>query len=208
MDNKLKPRVLEEVWLPVDKFEHYEVSNLGRVRSIDRDFTTESGTRYVRKGEILKLIPEKRESHRPYLRAHLWSNAKSRLLFVHRLVAEAFIGPVPDGYVVDHIDNDPQNNAVENLQIITAKENINRQEEFGNHTRDRVKAGTHNNSAKTQCPRGHQLEAPNLAAHGLKKGKRVCLACQRARGRVARKPERAPFIWDISNEIYREIVDV
>jgi hypothetical protein len=45
-------------------------------------------------------------------------------LFVHRVVWEIVNGPIPDGFTVDHINNDKQDNRIENLQLLSAKENI------------------------------------------------------------------------------------
>lgn len=49
---------------------------------------------------------------------------RSKRYLVHRLVAKAFIGEIPDGYVVEHLDGDPSNNHVSNLKISTQSENI------------------------------------------------------------------------------------
>lgn len=49
---------------------------------------------------------------------------KTRHYYVHRLMAEAFLGPAPDGCEIDHIDRDRTNNAVDNLRWITHVENI------------------------------------------------------------------------------------
>lgn len=45
---------------------------------------------------------------------------------VHKLIAECFIGPIPSKYVVNHINNNPLDNRVENLEIITQKENVHK----------------------------------------------------------------------------------
>ena len=44
--------------------------------------------------------------------------------YVHRLVYEMFVGPIPEGYVVDHIDNTHDNNRLDNLQLLTNKQNV------------------------------------------------------------------------------------
>lgn len=55
-------------------------------------------------------------------------NDKGKRVFklVHRLVYETYVGAVPEGLVVDHIDNDPTNCQLSNLQAITQRDNINR----------------------------------------------------------------------------------
>lgn len=44
--------------------------------------------------------------------------------YVHRLVYEMFVGPIPEGYVVDHIDNSHDNNRLDNLQLLTTRQNV------------------------------------------------------------------------------------
>lgn len=44
--------------------------------------------------------------------------------YVHRLVAEIFIGQIPEGYCVNHKDGNKKNNRLENLEIVTFSENI------------------------------------------------------------------------------------
>jgi hypothetical protein len=48
---------------------------------------------------------------------------KKKTYKVHQLVAEAFLGPRPDGYVVYHIDEDATNNVPDNLKYTTRAEN-------------------------------------------------------------------------------------
>lgn len=90
----------EEVrWKPVLNYEGYEVSELGQVRSMKRN-------------KILKAHPNKNYK---YLQVALWKNSKMKLLYLHRVVAEAFIDN-PNGYnIVRHIDGDVTNNTVSNL---------------------------------------------------------------------------------------------
>lgn len=45
--------------------------------------------------------------------------------YLHRLLWEAFIGEIPEGYEIDHIDGNPSNNVLQNLRIVTHKENMN-----------------------------------------------------------------------------------
>lgn len=111
-----------EIWKSVVGYEGiYEVSNLGRVRSIDRYVNNKSG-KQIRKGKLLKI----HKSYRGYLRVILSKECKIRYLFVHKLVAQAFI-PNPNNYEqIDHLDGDKTNNNANNLEWVTPKENSNR----------------------------------------------------------------------------------
>ena len=104
--------VVGEEWRPVVGWPSYEVSDLGRVRRV-------GGGPAARRGRVLAQHVD----GRGYTSAALCFRGISRLRLIHRLVAEAFIGPIADGMQVDHIDSDKTNNRVGNLQIVTAKEN-------------------------------------------------------------------------------------
>ena len=111
----------EELWKPVVGFEgSYEVSNMGRVRSLDREWVQEArgGTFYLykRKGQMLKPGPSG-----GYPSVVLGRN-NTRL--VHRLVAEAFIGPYPEGQEVRHKDGTRANPCLYNLEYGTRSQNI------------------------------------------------------------------------------------
>ena len=107
-----------EEWRKIVGYEGlYEVSSLGRVRSLDR---YDSINRF-RKGRILKSGTDTGG----YLFVQLSSNGNEKNHSVHRLVAEAFI-PNPDNLPqVNHIDEDKSNNCVDNLEWCDREYNIN-----------------------------------------------------------------------------------
>lgn len=104
-----------ENWKPAVGLEGlYEVSDMGRVRSVARE--TASGTRG---GMALKL-----QNFRGYSRAYMTNSGKSMNHFVHRLVAAAFIGPPPEGrYDINHKNGIKSDNCVANLEYCTKSEN-------------------------------------------------------------------------------------
>lgn len=112
---------MEEKWLPVVGFEgSYEVSTEGRVRSITRMVKGKNGTQHYREGQILKP-----QTGTTYQQVYLPVDGKQKWFYVHRLVAEAFI-PNPENLPqVNHKDENPQNNKVENLEWCTQQYNIN-----------------------------------------------------------------------------------
>lgn len=103
-----------EIWKDVVGYETlYQVSNLGRVKSLGNDKT--------KKEKILKL--EKRKTG--YLQAHLSKNGKTKLIYVHRLVAKSFIENPNNLEQINHKDENKGNNNVNNLEWCTPKYNIN-----------------------------------------------------------------------------------
>lgn len=110
----MNPEKDGEEWRPVAGYEgFYEVSSCGRVRTI-------GGGKARSHGRILKATL----GTTGYLRVSLSVSNVSRTKKVHRLVAEAFLGPPPlRGYVL-HKDGNPQNNRVKNLCYGDARQNL------------------------------------------------------------------------------------
>lgn len=112
-----------EVWKSLDfmGYPDYEVSNLGRVKSLDKYINSCYGSKQLRKEKILK----QGKCTNGYLKVVLVKNGKIKNFTIHRLVALAFI-PNPENYnYVNHKDENKQNNKVENLEWCTAKYNTN-----------------------------------------------------------------------------------
>ena len=112
----------EEIWRKVKGFEdYYEVSNTGKVRSISREIKRGTKGNYFQEGKEIKPSI----SNKGYYKIHLWVNGKTYNKNLHRLVAEAFIDN-PNNYpIINHKDENPQNNNVENLEWCSYSYNIN-----------------------------------------------------------------------------------
>lgn len=116
---------MTEQWKPVSGYEGiYEVSNLGRVRSIEHKarHRSRSGREFqvTYKGRIRKQVC----NENGYMIVMVKKNSKNRALKVHRLVAKAFI-PNPDNLpFINHRDENPGNNRAENLEWCTHVYNV------------------------------------------------------------------------------------
>jgi len=93
----------------------YSVTKDGRVWSHPKTF----GTHQFSEGGWLTIS----DNGRGYKRVGLSKNNKIKSMYVHRLVAEAFIGEIPHKMEVNHIDGVKANNHVSNLEIVTSSEN-------------------------------------------------------------------------------------
>lgn len=103
----------EEIWKPILGYEdYYEVSNLGRVKRIKYG-------QGVRPYNILTL----QMNTTKYLQIFLTVNGKSKSHKVHKLVAEAFLGPRPSGLDINHRNGIRTDNRIENLEYVTRSEN-------------------------------------------------------------------------------------
>lgn len=163
-----------ERWLPAVAWEGlYEVSDLGRVRSLTR--WTPAGTR---KGRLLKT----NISPSGYPQLGFRRDGKSRTQAVHRLVAAAFLGPRPEGQEVRHLDGNKINNRLDNLAYGTPSEN----------SLDSIRHGTHPSASKTHCKRGHLFDEENtIIRPGNGRKCRMCEAIGQAKNNAARSERRA-----------------
>lgn len=113
---------MEEIWRDIEGYEgKYQVSNLGRVKSLD----------YKRTGNEKILV----HKNGIYRRIRLTQNGKQKDFYIHRLVAQAFI-PNPNNYIeINHIDEDKQNNKADNLEWCSRRYNLSygSREDFKKH---------------------------------------------------------------------------
>ena len=97
---------MTEIWKEIDSFERYKISSYGRVMNANN---------YI-------MIPEKKKGG--YRRVALRANNKTYRRYVHRLVAQAFIQNLNNYPEVNHKDENPSNNRVDNLEWVTHKQNL------------------------------------------------------------------------------------
>ena len=115
--------VVDEIWKPIKDYEGlYEVSNKGRVKSLQR--YTES---YNKSGEIKQNHKEKILKNNimksGYVMITLFKNGKPKSYFIHRLVAQVFVPNPENNNEVNHKDENKSNNNFENLEWCTRKYN-------------------------------------------------------------------------------------
>jgi hypothetical protein len=103
-------------WRDIRGYEgHYEVSKEGQVRSLKR------GSR----------IMAQATGPTGYRQVNLYLYGRVRHFYTHRLVADAFLGPIPEGMEVNHKDGNKDNNTLANLEIVTPEANLQHAREHG-----------------------------------------------------------------------------
>lgn len=132
---------MNEIWKDIPGYEgKYEVSNLGRVRSLK-----------FNKTKILKQDTNKRG----YKRVNLYKNGKKKNYWVHRLVAIAFISNPNNYKEVNHKDENTSNNNVKNLEWCTREYNNN----YGTRTKrasESKKGKPHSEETKKKISESHK----------------------------------------------------
>lgn len=108
---------------PVVGYEgYYEVTDTGEIWSVDRVIQGRDGVKFQRTFRGQQLTPRP-NTQTGYWQVQLWRDNESAMVYVHRLVAEAFI-PNPHGKPeVNHKDGNRQNCHVHNLEWVTSSEN-------------------------------------------------------------------------------------
>lgn len=114
---------MDEIWKDVKGYEGlYQVSNLGRIKSLDRHFIRSNNKSFTYKGKILKGSLDTKG----YIQIELKGNGQRDIRALHRLIAIAFIPNPENKPQIDHLDGNKTNNKVTNLEWVTCRENIRR----------------------------------------------------------------------------------
>lgn len=119
-----------EMWMPIERTKGlYEVSDLGRVRSLDRfiEYTHKGKPiRRLQKGKVLS-----NSSEAEYQMVKIYYEDGHKYIRIHQLVANAFVDKAEGKNYVNHIDANKHNNRADNLEWVTQKENIAHAWEMG-----------------------------------------------------------------------------
>jgi len=120
--NYYSESIPEEAWKPIRYYDGaYEVSNMGRVRSVDR-VVKKGRVNAFQKGRLISFFVRKKG----YRVVSLYKENKKKNWDIHQLVAIEFLSHLPCGLskVVDHIDQNKENNNLSNLRIISNRDNL------------------------------------------------------------------------------------
>jgi hypothetical protein len=167
----------QEQWRPVVGYEGlYEVSDLGRVRSLARRVPHGRLGHITVTERILKPVAVMRGG---YASVMLSQGGAERHYKVHHLVLCAFVGPMPEGDAhTRHLNDLPTDNRLVNLKWGTRAENM----------RDAVRNGGHYNASKTRCIHGHEYTPENTVRQPTG---RKCRECKNAYERRRYRRDRA-----------------
>ena len=139
----------EIAWCDIPGCPDYQASTYGHIRSL--------------KWGRCKLLKEQ-TAHSGHRRVSISRHGKSRPELVHQLVLKAFIGDCPEGMMARHLNGDPSDNRLVNLEWGTRSAN----------TYDSVLHGSHPQSRKTHCKNNQEYSSENTYWHGNERHCRVC----------------------------------
>ena len=166
----------QEEWRPVVGWEaDYEVSNLGRVRSLPMLVGRGKG-QWLKPGQLLNPKRQKRSGKRENREGYWVVTLHGEQRRIQTLVAEAFLGPRPDGLQCLHRNDDSSDNRAENLYWGTDADN----------RADSVRNGRHHYARRSRCKHGHEFTPENTYRQPSRPNVRHCNRCRLERQRSKR----------------------
>lgn len=134
---------MEEIWKDISGYEgFYQVSNMYRVKSLERIVNSGNGKR-IEGSKIIKM----RLNERGYYRLSLSKNGECKNFTLHRLIAKAFIPNPHNKPEINHINGIKTDNRIDNLEWVTTKENVIHAETIGLRNKNRAN-GEKNGASK------------------------------------------------------------
>lgn len=113
----------KEIWKDIEGYEGiYEISNLGRIKALERLVNNRFGTLSRKKEKILKI--KLSSNTKRYIDVMLWKEGKFKSFLLHRLLALHFIPNPGMKPIINHIDHNCLNNSLDNLEWTTQSKNI------------------------------------------------------------------------------------
>ena len=184
-----------ELWKDIEGWEGlYKVSNMGRVRSLPRLKKTPTATYYTK-----DLIMPYRYSKGGYFRVALCNNYNTKNVFVHKLVANAFIG-AQGNRTVNHKNEDKSDNRADNLEYLTRADNVR----YGSGIMRSAKSRVDNPNVKKTAIKQYTLDGKFIKSYisinqamreNNIKSNNITTCCQRKRNSAY------GFIWRYENDI-------
>jgi hypothetical protein len=158
-----------EEWRAIPGHAGYEVSDQGRVRSVDRWIEYSDGRKAGSKAWFKGKLLAPGAVGRGYWQVALGGSAPNN--YVHQLVALVFLGPPDAGQEVRHLDGNKKNNTVPNLRYGTRSQNQLDRIAHGTHGR-----GERNPMAKLTAQAVHEIRSRNVPIPALLKQYGICRA--------------------------------
>lgn len=153
----------DEQWKDIEEYEgYYQVSDRGRVRSLDRDahHGPHGGTKRV-KGRMLSTRGRAGRPDGGYPTVSLHKEGEMNSRYVHHLVARAFIGECPDGHQINHKNGIKADNRLENIEYVTPAENMQHA-----HDNGLIVAARGEDAGMSKLTRGQVMAIRRKAASG------------------------------------------
>lgn len=191
---------MQEIWIDIEGYEGmYQVSNMGRVKSLERKVYISSKNVYgTKKPKILKSYLD----GYGYPTVKLFKDGKKKNYHIHRLVAAAFIPNPENKPTVDHINAIKTDNRVDNLRWFTYSEQINENENTRNNLLE-SRRKSKGRSKKVMCiTTGKVFDSAKEGGeyYGCNLGKNMCAIASGRQKTCGKLPDGTKLEWEYIDE--------